>query len=677
MLPQTIGETLQSAGYTTAHFGKFHTTQNVNAITTQHGYDFDFGGGTSGGPGNYFATGGTFGNSIGPGLDPFAAPYTQTYIDENLKPYANGADVDSLVGTDKHLSDAMADAAIAFMAGQLAGSSDPFYMNVAFNAVHTPIQSRPDLEAKYNDIIAANGGTSPDPNHDNAAYAGLLEGLDQAVARIIDFVEDPNGDGNTEDSIANNTVVLFYGDNGGGNQGTSNVPLRAAKGSQYEGGLRVPLIAWAPDRVAAGSTTDEQIHPVDFYPTFAELAGAALPNPASHQVDGESIVGLLTGQQQETQRDTIFFHFPGYQGANVPVSTANLDAGEHHVKLMYFYERRNFEFYDLKNDLGEANDLADGEMTVQEYKLAARALRDLRDWLDDTGALYPTVRADGSPVPAPGHLPAIQFDMEASLDGLTSSQLTVLGITMNISATGDGAAFDADATSVGVVSNLDTGGATQRRRVNGTYATPETIEFSFDTDVMLKSLSLDALNTTGAEEVILSFVSGDNPFPGLFGYDDGGFTLGVDSLTFAASSADGMDFDLELGILGQDEIFLTAGTVLSLTADPAVGGGLLLQGISIAQPLAAVENILLDYNLDGELDSEDLAVWQATYRSTSDLRADGNANGIVDSGDFLLWQQHVSDLSPGSASTSVPEPPTFVLVLCALSLGGCGRNRIE
>lgn len=658
----TIAETLQTAGYATAHFGKFHTTRNVNSITTQHGFDFDFGGGTSGGPGSYFASGGTFGNSIGPGLDAYAATYTQAYVDTNLKPYANGADVDSLVGTSKHLSDAMADAAIDFMQGQLSGSNSPFYMNVAFNAVHTPIESRPDLETKYNQIIANNGGASPDPNHENAAYAGLLEGLDQSVARIIDFVNDPNGDGNNADSLADNTIVLFYGDNGGANQVTSNLPLHAGKGSQYEGGLRVPMIAWAPGRVAAASSTDEQIHPVDFYPTFAEFAGASLPSPLDHSLDGESLVDLLTGTTTQTQRDSIFFHFPGYQGANVPVSTVNLDAGDHRVKLMYFYETRKYEFYHLIDDIGESNNLADGSMTPQEYKLAARALRDLRSWLDDTGALYPTVRSDGSTVPAPQHLPAINFELDSSIQGLATAELTVLGVTMSLTATGDGASFDVGTTGVGVVSNLDVGGAAQRQRVNGVYSTPETIEFSFDTDVMLKSLSLGALNTNGDESVVLRFLSGDNPFTGLDGYNDDGFTLDTESLSFAAANASAMEFVLDFGILGQDELLLTAGTVLSITADPATAGGLLLADISIAQPLAAIDEILLDYNLDGRVDSADLAVWHTTHGSTSDLRADGNANGVIDGADFLLWQQATSNAPEITASLAVPEPSSRMLI---------------
>lgn len=666
----TLGETLQTAGYTTAHFGKFHVITDPVDITAEHGFDYNFGGTRSGGPGDYFAAANdTFGASVGPELDDYAAPYTQAYVDAHLKPYANGADVDLLVGTSKHLTDATADAAVDFIGERVSADDGPFYMNLAFNAVHTPIQSRPDLEAKYNTVLSDNGGASPDPRHDNAAYAGLLEGMDQAIGRLIDTLYDPNGDGDLSDSIAEDTVLVFYGDNGGASQATSNVPLRGAKGSQYEGGLRVPLIAWSPGRVQAGAITDEPVHSIDFYPTFAELAGAATPDPATHVLDGLSLADLITGQTSQLDRDGVFFHYPGYQGGNAPTSTVVLDAGGVRRKLMYFYENRQYEFYDLDNDLGETNDLANGNLSPLEYKLAARATVALREWLDETGADYPTVRADGSPVPAPNHLPTIAFDLNADLHGESTATLEKLGVTLTLTAQGDAATFDADADSAGVASALDSGGANQRRRINGSLATPEAIELSFDTDVMLKSLTLGSFNATGAESVVLSLVSGDNPFTGLDGYDGDGFTLGADSLTFATDSG-GMaagEFLLEFGVLGRDELFLPAGTVLSLTANPVVGSGILLNAVSVAQPLTALAQVLLDYNLDGAIDPLDYEVWRTTYGSTVDLRADGNADGVVDAADYALWRDAYA-ASQGSP-LAVPEPAGWAMTLALLAYG--------
>ncbi|MEN1680763.1 MAG: sulfatase-like hydrolase/transferase [Planctomycetota bacterium] len=674
----TLGESLQAAGYTTAHFGKFHVAQTEADITAEHGYDFDFGGGTSGAPSTFFAqANGRFDTRVGPGLDPYAADYTQAYIDANLKPFANGADVDSLVGTPKHLSDAMADAAIDFMQGRLAAGDEPFYMNVAYHAVHTPIESRPDLEAKYNDIISQNGGASPDPRHDNTGYAGLLEGMDQSIGRIVAFLEDPNGDGDPSDSIAGETVLLFYGDNGGTNA-TDSSPLSGRKGSQQEGGLRVPLVAWSPGRVQSGVVNDEPVQSVDFYPTFLELAGAAPPNPATHPLDGQSIAPLLSGQASQLDRDGVFFHFPGYSGSNSPVSTIVLDAGANRHKLRYLYERRQYEMFDLSADIGETNNLASGDLSEVEYKLAVRGAVALRAWLDETGADYPTVRADGTPVAPPSQLPAVAVDFGAELDGLSTAEVEKLGVRLTLSAVGDGAEFDADGQSLGVASSLDGGGTQQRRNINGTLAVPEAIELSFDQDVVLKSLLLDALNVNSAESTVLRFVSGDNPFDGLAGYSPAeGYTLTSDSLSFDASSADGMMHLVEFGILGRDDLLITAGTVLALTSGAVVGGGVALGGVAFALPLEAAGAVLLDYHLDGQIDLQDFEVWRSTFGSTSDLRADGNGDGVVDAADYTLWRDAFVASRPLSAA-AVPEPANIpaAALLALASTGLSRRNRL-
>jgi len=682
----TVGETLQSAGYTTAHFGKFHVTQSTGDITSEHGFDFDYGGGVRGVPGGFFAEqqgpNWTFSDDVGPLLDAYADPYTQPYIDANLKPYANGADVDSLLGTAKHLTDATTDAAIYFMSSQL-GSGNPFYMNLAFHAVHTPIQSRPDLEDKFIQIIDENGGTSPDPRHDSAAYAGLLEGMDQSIGRLVDFLEDPDGDGDQSDSIAGNTLVLFYGDNGGRTPQTSNSPLRSGKRSNYEGGVRVPLIAWMPGTVAAGSSSDEATQPVDFYPTFAELAGATLPNPATQPLDGESLVGLISGTQQHLQRDGVYFHYPGYDDVNPgPLSSVVLDAGDTRYKLFYFYEDRTFELYNLQSDLGEANNLADGDMTVLEYKLATRAVKSLRDWLDSNNAVYPTLRSDGSPIPPPAHTPVTTFQLGQSsgidLDGLTEASISKLGVTLSLAAQGSTASFDADSDDVGISSSLDTGVPEQQRQINGTYTTPEALEFSFDKDVLLKSLLVSGLDFGTTEKVRLDFVSGVNPFTGIAGYNSDGFMLGTDSLTFDSNFADATDFSIDFGLLAQDEIFLTAGTVLALSGDPAVDGGISLASISIARPLDAITDILEDYDLDGAIDGTDLAVWNTFFGSTTALEADGNGDGVVSGADFLLWQSNFTGGSTALASAKpVPEPSSILMTfLLAIVVLNC-RSEIE
>ena len=180
-----------------------------------------------------------------------------------------------------------------------------------------------------------------------------------------------------------------------------------------------------------------------------------------------------------------------------------------------------------RNNLGEEN------LSVLQYKLAARGVRQLRDWLDSTGADYPTLRADGTPVPPPNHLPEIHFDLNTSsgtnLNRLSSGQINQLGVTLSLDAVGNNATFDANASNVGIASQSDTGTPNQQRRIDG--GAFESIHFSFDRDVNLKSLDLTALEATSDEQIVLEFVSGDNPFINLAGYDSNGFTLTSDSLS--------------------------------------------------------------------------------------------------------------------------------------------------
>ncbi len=653
----TLGETLQSAGYTTAHVGKFHATDSAGEITSAHGFNVNIGGTTTGSPdSNYEASSsGVFDGQVGPGMDAYGAPYTQQYVDDNLTPHANGNNPNSIVGDNKHLTDATADAAIDFMDDHLA-PNDPFFINVGFHAVHTPINNnvpRDDLKAKWD------ATTSSDPRHSNQNYAAILEGMDQAIGRIIAFVEDPNGDGDQSDSIAENTIITFVSDNGGHQTMTSNAPLRGHKGTQEEGGLRVPLIVWAPGIIdpvtEGGRTNDEAVHVVDLYPTYAEFAGATLPDAETHALDGESLAGIIQGTESEADRNAVFFHFPGYLEPRArPTSTIVRDFGDERVKLAYFYEEAPhsvttsysgvegaFLMFDLSGvtdtngnvidqvDLGENNNLVDRDMTNMQYKRAARATWDLRNFLDETGAVYPTVRATGAAIDAPHHTPRITFDLngiaEPTLDGATAFATDEQAVTLSMTAVGQNAVFDTNDLGVGVNSDLDGTSPDVERRVDGTLATPEAIEFSFDVDVLLKSILVGGI-TNSNESMLLEFISGDNPFTGLSGYTGNGFALGSNTLSYTRSSGSGPEL-VEFGLLDQDEILLTAGTTLAFYANPATSGGVLLDAISVALPIEGVPVYLGDFDGDGEIDGDDMdLVYANAGNAAFDVDLDGDAD---------------------------------------------------
>jgi len=656
----TVAETLQSAGYTTAHFGKFHVHANRADISTQHGFDInmEIGNNPSGTPYRAVLSGGQWTFGV-PEFDPYAQPYTQAYVDELLVPFANGNNPNTLVGAAKHQTDAMADAVTDFLTNHSEDAA-PFYVNVGFNAVHAAVTPRPDLEAKYDAI------PSTDPRHTNAAYAGFVETLDQAVGRIVAAIDDPNGDGDTSDSIAANTLLLFYSDNGGHIGATDNSPLRERKGTFREGGLRVPLIATMPGAIAAGSTSDEAVHAIDFYPTFAEFANTAVPNPQSHTLDGESFAGILRGEKSVLDRSAVFWHFPGYLDTrSVPTSLITKDVGEQRYKLLYFYEDEHYELFNLTDDLSESTDLLSGVANPADYAVARQMSVDLRDWLDEQGALYPTVRATGAEVQPPAPLPSqppvqITFDLsDPAAQGQATHQIVQSGVTLSLAAVGDGALLDRNSSGVGVNSSDDSGAVLTQRRIDGTLPTPEAIEFSFDADVTIDSMMIGAIDTGGSESLVLTYISGVNPFAGLAGYM-GDYNLGAGSLTFTPPAGADTPLLVSFGGVGQDDFVVQAGTVLAITANPAAAGGILFNEISIrffgsAQPG--------DYNQDGTVDAADYIVWR---------KVDGTQAG------YDTWRENFGVTLPGSGggSNQVPEPTCALPIIAAAMSGYVARRRV-
>ncbi len=649
----TLGETLQAAGYTTAHVGKFHATDSTGLITSAHGFDVNIGGNTIGSPdSNYEASAsGVFDDRVSSSMDAYGAPYTQAFIDEHLASHANGNNPQDILGDNKHLTDATTDAAIDFMDDHLA-PDDPFFINVAYHAVHTPINNnvpRDDLKAKWDAVP-----TNTDPRHNDPNYAAILEGMDQSIGRIYEFIHDPNGDGDESDSIADHTMIVFVSDNGGHEGPTDNAPLKNRKGAQDEGGIRVPMIAWQPGSIAPGTVSDEAVHVVDLYPTYAEFAGAALPDEDDHAIDGESFAPIAKGETTELDRDAIYFHFPGYlEPRSRPTSTVIRDFGDDRLKVMYFYEESPhaegvsyssvdgaYLAFDLDADIGEANNLSDGEMDAMTFKRAARASWDMRRFLDDTEAIYPTIRSNGKRLQGPHHTPRALFklgeDAGAAYDGNASAQLTVADITLTLNAVGSNAVLDTNATGVGVDSDLDTGDETVQRGIDGTLATPERIEFSFTEDVVLKSLLLGGISPAGTESMVLDFISGENPFIGLTGYlASQGYMISGTSLKFTKTGGGVAPLLVEFGVLDQDEVLITAGTVLGISADPATSGGILLNEIGIALPMDSVPLYFADFDGDEQLDADDIDLAFAGGFDI-DLDGDGDTEDVAELVEGLL-----------------------------------------
>ncbi|MGF9753744.1 sulfatase [Microvirga sp. 0TCS3.31] len=388
----TIGETLQGAGYATGYSGKFHVAGSADEIVASHGFDENWGGSQNSHATSYFATDEQFNDSVSPSLDQFAEDYTQDYVDTNIAPYSHGVSddqLDALVGTDKHVTDAQTDAAIDFID---RSKDEPFFAFVSEFAPHFPVndaQARSDLLAKYRAKAPGSAPAKP-------SYAALTEAVDQSVARIVAHLETTPDPRNGGKPLADNTLVIFTSDNGGEEDpieaGAWNGPLREDKGFMYEGGVRVPWIVWSggSDLVRGGGRTNDTIvNSTDLYTTLASYARADLP--AGVPLDG---VDLRPAFSKGKKIDRAHFHHvPGYvrfggQVQSRPFSSVR----DGRWKLYYEYTDDSFELYDLEADLGETTDLA-ADRPGQVHRLG----RKLIAWLDETDAPLATLRAGQPP----------------------------------------------------------------------------------------------------------------------------------------------------------------------------------------------------------------------------------------------------------------------------------------
>ncbi|MBL7134878.1 MAG: sulfatase [Phycisphaerae bacterium] len=350
----TLAEALKAGGYKTGFVGKWHL--GGKPYWPEHqGFDVNVAGCQAGSPiGGYFA------------------------------PWGNPRMKDGPRG--QYLTDRLTDEGLKFID---ANRERPFLLYQSYHTVHTPIQGKKELIAKYaakaaklkpakakGDLPEADYKARQVQNH--ATYAAMVESMDSNIGRILAKLDGLK--------LAGRTVVIFMSDNGGlstsrgrGRAPTSNVPLRAGKGWVYEGGIREPMIVKWPGVTKPGSTCGEPVISTDFYPTMLEMASLEL-RPKQH-VDGVSMVPLLKGGKS-LGRKAIFWHYPHYSPQGGRPACA-VRAGE--FKLLEFFEDNHWEMYDLKDDIGEKNDLS-AKMPAKAGELTKM----LHDWLKAVGAKMPS-----------------------------------------------------------------------------------------------------------------------------------------------------------------------------------------------------------------------------------------------------------------------------------------------
>ena len=335
----TIAELLKDAGYRSCHIGKWHLGAD-DWYPEKQGFDENYGGCDYGQPPSYY--------------DPF-----------------HNKRLDGIYGLPgrkkgQYLTDREADEALGFIG---RNKEQPFFLYFANYAVHTPIQAKQSLLGKYKEKAAKLKGRQK-----NAAYATMVESVDQAVGRIRAKLE--------ELKISGKTVIIFTSDNGGLLGPTDNAPLRSGKGNPYEGGVRVPLIVHWPGITRAKSVSAVPVSSIDYFPTICRAAG--IKPPADVVIDGVDLMPVLKGGDS-LDREDIFWHFPHYRGRIMPYSMVRSGSW----KLLKRYHGKPYELFNLAEDIGEKEELS-AKIPEKVKQLDAK----LVEWLKKTGAKVPRLNPD-------------------------------------------------------------------------------------------------------------------------------------------------------------------------------------------------------------------------------------------------------------------------------------------
>ena len=389
----TIAEALKQHGYRTAHIGKWHLGEDPFG-PLQQGFDIQIPRWNKGWP------------KAG-----YHAPFQLDGLENKQGEY---------------LTDRLTDEAEKFIE---ANKDRPFFLYMSHFAVHDPIQGREDLVEKYQGKLEAlpprQGppfileGNSDDLNplsredlkarmldpgwsgyrvlpertvkikqrQDNVQFAAMVESVDESLGRLLAKLKKLNLD--------DNTIVILFSDNGGmsaGNLGnpkrviaadrldraysTSNLPLRGAKGWLYEGGIREPLIVHWPQQGRRGKVCDVPVISTDFYPTILEMIG--LPLQPKQHADGVSIAPLVRGKG-ELVRAAIYWHFPHYSNHGMQSPGGAVRAGDY--KLLEYFENQTVQLFNLREDIGEQNDLSE---TQPDKAAELRAM--LHSWRERVSA---------------------------------------------------------------------------------------------------------------------------------------------------------------------------------------------------------------------------------------------------------------------------------------------------
>ena len=340
---QTIAEVLKASKpqYVSAHFGKWH----LGTSPDLHGYDVHSG---------------------------------------------NTTNVEGNIGEpDPKRTSEVTDQAIEFLKEQ-AASGRPFFMQVSYYAVHTPLLARESniekVQRRQNDQ-RINSTRNQLFTHRDPVYTAMTEELDSALGSLMDAVDDLG--------LTNTTYVIYTSDNGAEilNSITSNAPLARGKTSVWEGGIRVPFLVKGPG-VKTNSQIDWPVVGHDILPTIADWVGIEDLPP---DLDGQSFAEVLTetGYSTRNRENGLIWYYGAYR--NVKSVSPQMAIRKGDYKLYWDIQNDRVNLFDLSLDLGETTNLSDFYPSIADSLLS-----ELKTYMNDVGIVLPRRNSDYDPSIDPG-----------------------------------------------------------------------------------------------------------------------------------------------------------------------------------------------------------------------------------------------------------------------------------
>lgn len=314
-----ISTVLQQAGYQTSAIGKWHLGTAAEFHPNRRGFD-DFYGFLGGGH-MYFP-------------DRYQPIYQRqvqagkTRFNEYITPLEHNG---KTVTESEYMTDALSREAIRFVK-EASTKPEPFFLYLSYNAPHTPLEAMDADLALFADI----------KDEKRRTYAAMVYAVDRGVGRLKKVLQETNS--------LKKTLIVFLSDNGGKiGAGSDNGPLRMGKGSVCEGGFRVPMFFCWPDAVASGQRFEHPVSALDFYPTFAGLAGASLPESVT--LDGKDIWDDLQNGRSPHKGESLFVlrHWNGFH---------NVGIRQDHWKALKRGPSSDWQLFDLAHDIHESEDIS-------------------------------------------------------------------------------------------------------------------------------------------------------------------------------------------------------------------------------------------------------------------------------------------------------------------------------